>query len=323
MLGPIIGIILLLLFAAVAILFLLPKYRPTAAMLALNVGREFTGEVKKPPHLLTIPMGPDDDVTIGWVGHSTWVLEMQGKRLITDPIFSERAVFPKRLVAPALQPDQIDSLDYILLSHAHYDHLDIASLQALPDEAILVLPEGDGQVVKDLRQKKVTLKANDTYRSEDLTIKTFKAEHEGKRAMGLSSNLTLVYLIEKGDSSIVYVGDSGYSPELAEQVRQARPDGIDCAIVPIAAYKPEEFHDDHCNPEEALKMAQEMGARFIVPMHHETFVLSLESIDEPRERFKKAAREENLTEQAHPLPIGGTLTIKQGREREEKEVKYH
>ncbi|KAB2952375.1 hypothetical protein F9B85_09480 [Heliorestis acidaminivorans] len=323
MIGPIIGIILFILLAAVALFFILPKYRPTAAYLALNLGREFTDKVKKPPKLLTVPMGKDNEVTLGWVGHSTWLVEMLGTRLITDPIFSKRAVFPKRLVAPAVQPEQIDSLQFVLLSHAHFDHLDLASLKALPEEAVIVLPAGDEAVVQDLPHKKVALKANESYSFEDLNFKTFQTRHKGERAMGQSSKLTLAYLIQKGDYSIFYIGDSAYSRELVEEVREACPQGIDAVLVPIAAYKPQEFQDDHCSPEDGLQMALEMGARSILPMHHETFQLSLEPIDEPLRRFKKAAEDLEVTKLINPLPIGGTLTIEKSPAKKDISKTYH
>lgn len=301
--------LLILVVAVATVYFVFQHYRPMMKMLALNLERELTHPIQPPPQTLGLPLGSDDEITLGWVGHSTWIIEFHGTILITDPMFSKRAMIPRRMVAPALKPADITSLDAILITHAHSDHLDIPSLKSLPSQAKLLFPEGDKEIVQELPHAKISLKPNEVYRLNDLTVTTFQARHQGKRTVGNSSNLSLSYLLQKNNRSIVFLGDTAYTPNLGEAIRKECPNGVDAVIVPIASYDPEEFHKDHCTPEEAIQLALDMHARLIVPMHYETFILSLEPIDEPLRRFNDAAAIAQVSDRIRPLPIGGALRL--------------
>ncbi|WP_170291628.1 MBL fold metallo-hydrolase [Heliobacterium mobile] len=299
----------LLIVLIAAFLLVVPDYPPTLRMLALNLSYELVHPMAPAPRKLQLPLGGEDEISFGWVGHSTWIIEFQGFRFITDPIFSNRAFIPRRLVAPSIHPHEITTLDGILLTHAHYDHLDVDSLRALPFRTPLLLPSGDLPAVKELPQPKVPLQGSQSYRIGDIVIKVFPTRHQGKSNPDKTTNETLVYLLQKNNRTIVFFSDSAYAPAVVDEIRQNCPGGVDAAFIPIAAYKPELFHQDHGTPEEMLQMALVLEAKKIFPMHYETFILSLEPVDEPLKRLMRAAEAKGVSDRIVPVPIGGVYHL--------------
>jgi L-ascorbate metabolism protein UlaG (beta-lactamase superfamily) len=244
----------------------------------------------------------DDTITAAWIGHSTILLNFFGSWILTDPVFSERiglsfaglfTLGPKRLVQPALNIEDLPPLDVILLSHAHMDHLDLPTLGCLAPETPVVMAKNTSDVIGWLDVQTVyELDWGKWTRIGDLRIEALEVRHFGWRypweedrsrgfADGRSYN---AYLLSKGERHIVFGGDTSYH-ELFRPIG-ARGLRIDLAMMPIGAYDP--WIRNHANPEQALAMADHLGARCILPMHWNTFIQSSEPRREPLERLRAA-----------------------------------
>lgn len=239
-----------------------------------------------------------DAVTVTWLGHSTVYLNIKGVRILTDPVFSERVgvqippgftIGPKRYTPPALDVDEVGSVDWILLSHAHMDHLDLPSLRALarPDTRV-VTPRGTKKLIQSYPFGEIIEAERDEsiYLGEGLYLTAFPVRHWGNRYPWNVDYGYNGYLMEKEGHRIVFTGDTAYTPTL-KRLCMAGP--IDLILMPIGAYSPDSLQRAHCTPEQAWRMVEEAGAAYVVPVHWNTFVLSREPVDEPIQRFLQAA----------------------------------
>jgi len=244
----------------------------------------------------TIDLLNDDNYVI-WVGHSTFLIKKSGVTILTDPIFSERAsplknFGPKRLIPPALQITDIPNIDFVTVSHNHYDHLDTRSLKeisTLHPNAIFLVPSGD---LKLLKKNKI----NNVYEFE--WWKSFKGknfeftftpvQHWSKRSLfDRNKSLWGGWYIKHSDYSIYHAGDTGYSDDFKEtRIRLGAPK---YAFIPIGAYDPEWFmSDSHVNPEEAVQIMLDLQAEKGFGMHWATFTLTDEDTIEPKIRLENA-----------------------------------
>jgi L-ascorbate metabolism protein UlaG (beta-lactamase superfamily) len=229
-----------------------------------------------------------------WLGHSTVLLQLDGFTVLTDPVFSLRIglnVGPltmgiKRLVDPAAQIAELPPIDLILLSHAHMDHFDLPSLRQLANRRTSVVTASrTSDLLRPRRFAQVhELGWGETIQVGHAKVTAFEVAHWGARMRSDVYRGYNGYLLEAGRKRVLFGGDTAYTP-LFQQLRSSRP--IDLAIMPIGAYDP--WIRVHCNPEQALAMANDAGAEFILPVHHQTFQLSREPRFEPIERLAAAA----------------------------------
>lgn len=237
-----------------------------------------------------------DAISGSCLGHSTVLLNFLGVRILTDPVFSLRiglgrpplVLGPKRHQRAALQPRDFPPPDIILLSHAHFDHLDAASLRRFSRDTPIVTAPRTADLLRALRFREVhELRWSHAIdlapRGETIRIRALQVSHWGARMMRDHHRGYNGYLLERGGSSVVFGGDTAYTPAFRRQ-RGERP--LDLMIMPIGAYDP--WIRSHCSPEQAVLMAHEAGARTFVPVHHETFKLSSEPMDEPIRRLRAA-----------------------------------
>lgn len=244
----------------------------------------------------TINLLNDDNYVI-WVGHSTFLIKKSGVTILTDPIFSERAsplknFGPKRLIPPALQIKDIPKIDFVTISHNHYDHLDTRSLKeisALHPDAIFLVPSGDLRLLK--KNKIDNVYEFDWW--ESFKVKNFEftftpVQHWSKRALfDRNKSLWGGWYIKHDDYSMYHAGDTGYSDDFVEtRLRLGAPK---YAFIPIGAYDPEWFmSDSHVNPEEAVKIMLDLKAEKGFGMHWATFTLTDEDTIEPKIRLINA-----------------------------------
>ncbi len=227
-----------------------------------------------------------------WLGHSTVLLEIDGMRVITDPVLSRRIgvyvgvgnIGPRRLTDPGLTAKQLPPVDLILLSHAHMDHFDIPTLRRLENPrttVVTALHTSDLLRVRKYRRVQ-ELAWNEHVQVGSLRIQALQVRHWGARMVTDRHRGYNGYLIESQESKqrIVFGGDTAYTTAFRE-VR------ADVAIMPIGAYDPWIHH--HCSPEQAWRMSCDMGADLFLPIHHQTFPLGREGFYEPIERFVDAA----------------------------------
>jgi L-ascorbate metabolism protein UlaG (beta-lactamase superfamily) len=217
---------------------------------------------------------------------------------------------PKRLTAPALQFDELPQIDLILLSHAHFDHLDLRTLGCFDEATRVITARATSDLLRRTRFSKIaeldwgesmTLSAA----AGEMVIAAFPVKHWGARTQHDTHRGYNGYLIEsrnRGRRRIIFAGDTAMTESFAV-LRRHGP--IDVAIVPISAYNP--WIQSHSTPEQAVQMANAAGARFIVPVHHQTFRLSLEPFREPIERFEAALS--NTPERIALREIGETFVL--------------
>ncbi len=276
------------------------------------VAKNFAYEIKNPIHppaaKLTIPPRSNPGIHASYVGHSTIFLSLYGTYILTDPNFSHRIKISRRVVESPILPKEIKELDIVLITHAHFDHLDIPSLKELPKGALLVIPTGCRDLVEGLGFSTVVeLGWNDTISQNGISIRAFAPAHWGRRSpwddreRGYNS-----YLITKNSHSILLAGDTGYSKSFETVGKGGR---ISVAFFPITAYEPEWFRRNHANPEEAIQMFKESGAEFMVPIHWGTFILSHESLDEPLNRLKAEAKRLRMEDRVIILRHGEMFTV--------------
>jgi L-ascorbate metabolism protein UlaG (beta-lactamase superfamily) len=238
----------------------------------------------------------DTQVTIAWLGHSTVLINFFGVTILTDPVLFSRVgirlpgitVGPKRLTTPALKFDELPQIDLILLSHAHFDHLDLRTLRCFDESTRVVTARATSDLLKRTRISDITEldwgeSKSLSVAAGEMVITAFPVKHWGARTQHDTHRGYNGYLIERKERRIIFAGDTAMTDSFAELRRHGQ---IDVAIVPISAYNP--WIQSHSTPEQAVQMANAAGARFIVPVHHQTFRLSLEPFREPIERFQVA-----------------------------------
>jgi len=230
----------------------------------------------------------DSRPELKWLGHATMQIEWGGLRLVTDPVNSKRVkLAPRLFTEPALSDDE--PLDAVLLSHAHMDHLDNATLERLSPTR-LFLPAGSERFLTDAakeRHEVVLVQLWVPIRLGALEVIPVPAQHGGWRYPWQSGLFACGYILRHNEESLYIAGDTAAGAPFME-IRERYAPGI--AVMPIGAYSPEWFlRSRHLNPEEALTAADALGAEYVVPYHFGTFRLSLEPADQPLSRFAASA----------------------------------
>ena len=256
-------------------------------------------EVEAAPRRPRVERWPKEGLRAAWIGHSTVVISIDGFIVITDPVFSNRigiglgpvTVGLKRLVEPALTLAEIPRPDLILLSHAHMDHFDLPSLRRLEGRKTTVITAVNTSDL--LRVKRYggvhELGWGQSMRIGAATVRAFEVNHWGARMRNDTQRSYNGYLVEAGRYRVVFGGDTAYTDSF-KRVRTSK--SVDLAVKPIGAYNP--WIRAHCTPEQAVRMADDAGAEFILPVHHRTFALSSEPVGEPMERLLSAAGEDRV-----------------------------
>jgi L-ascorbate metabolism protein UlaG (beta-lactamase superfamily) len=244
----------------------------------------------------------DARVTAAWIGHATVLINVFGITILTDPVLFPRigirlpgfTIGPKRLTAPALQFHELPRIDLILLSHAHFDHFDLRTLRRFNKNTTVVTAPNTADLLRWTRLRDITELCWGEQKSLNtvagaVSITAFEVKHWGARTQRDTHRGYNGYLIEsraRGRRRILFGGDTAMTDSFAK----LRYDGeIDLAIMSIGAYNP--WIQSHCTPEQTVAMATAAGARFIMPVHHQTFRLSFEPMREPIERFQAALSE--------------------------------
>ena len=229
-----------------------------------------------------------------WLGHSTVLLKIDGVTILTDPVFSTRiglnlrliTVGLKRIVAPPLALRELPKIDLVLLSHAHFDHFDLPSLRALQGRHTTVITAArTADLLRVRRYAQVReLAWDERVRVGSLEIRAFRVNHWGARMRSDTYRGYNGYTIDTGRYRVLFGGDTAVT-DTFRGLRTSRP--FDLAIMPVGAYDP--WIRYHCTPEQSWRMAEDAGAEFFLPVHHQTFALSREPYFEPIERATRAA----------------------------------
>jgi L-ascorbate metabolism protein UlaG (beta-lactamase superfamily) len=230
------------------------------------------------------------DLAACWIGHATVLLRIEGRTILTDPVFSNRIGLglgvitggPRRLVAPALAIRQLPPLDLILISHAHFDHLDRPTLMRLSQSVPIITAPRTQDLIRDLGFGAITeLRWGEHRQLGPLRITAQKVNHWGARTFFDLHRGFNGYLIESARCKILYGGDTAYQTDF-----RALPP-VDLAILGIGAYDP--YIAAHATPEQAWELANHARAERLLAMHHSAFRLSHEPVTEPIERLLTVA----------------------------------
>ncbi len=276
----------------------------------------------------------DARLTAAWLGHSTVLINFFGIKIITDPVLFSRigiripflfTIGPKRLTAPALTVEELPTIDIILLSHAHFDHTDWRTLYRLSRQPARESfrstrantdRNASPQVftasrtrdllrwtgLRDVTELGWGERKSITTPAGDIDIVAFRVKHWGARLRSDDHRGYNGYLIERKNRRILFAGDTAFTEGFSE-LRQHGP--IDLAIFSVGCYNP--WIRSHCMPEQAVEMANDAGAQFIMPVHHQTFRLSFEPLREPIERFEAALHDQ--PERIALREIGDTFVL--------------
>jgi L-ascorbate metabolism protein UlaG (beta-lactamase superfamily) len=261
---------------------------------------ELGREVPAAPHTPLPSTWVDNAITVAWLGHATVLINFYGVRILTDPTLFARigvdlgvgSLGPLRQVSCALTPATLPEIDLVLVSHAHFDHLDTPSLAAIKGRPVAVmaadtsdlLPRRGYSSVHELRwDESISVHT----KQGDVHVRSIEVKHWGARMRSDTYRGWTGFILERESKRLLIGGDTAQTP-LFRQHRRYGP--FEAAVMPIGAYDP--WIWNHCTPEQAVVMADAAGARLLIPVHHQTFKLSREGDREPLERAEAALRHE-------------------------------
>lgn len=229
---------------------------------------------------------------ITWVGHATTIIHDGADVLLTDPHFGPRALLPARANPPGVPLSAIPAHAMAVLSHNHYDHLDEHTVMRLPATVHWFVPTGLADWFRARGRHRVTeLGWWESAQAGAWRIHCVPAQHWSRR-IGQDTNTTLWcgWVMQSADYSYYYAGDTGYFRGFREIGQRFGP--VDVALLPIGAYQPRWFmRYQHMDPEEALRAFEDLGARYMIPVHWGTFDLAHEDLHQPPLDLQAAMRE--------------------------------
>lgn len=266
----------------------------------------------------------NNDITMTWIGHSTFLIRFFDKWILTDPVFFNRVgiyllgatVGPSRLTPPALTIDEIPKPDLVLLSHGHMDHTDYNSLEAITNKYPNQIDALTAYLTKDITSDLPWKSLNEIDWTQKTNVKgiditALEVDHFGWRVpwemdrsrgyqkRGRSYN---AYLLKYKGKKILFAGDTA----VTDKLNVVKNEKVDIAMMPIGAYQP--WIRAHCNPEQALKMANDIDATHFIPMHTMTFQQGNEPFFEPINWTKRSIRKYDL--RLGIEEIGQTFSLK-------------
>lgn len=265
--------------------------------------------------------GLKDQNTVTWLGHSTFLIRIGGKNILTDPFLTNRAfplswAGPMRYTPPGINIEDLPPLDMLIISHDHHDHLDPKTIEALPHkENIAVFAPLGLKVFFEKRGYKIIheLDWHQSVTVGDIAFTSLPAVHNSGRGLN-NQNRTLwcSWAIRNSSVNVFFAGDTAYSSGAFKEAG-GKHGPFDAALVPIGAYEPRDFmRAYHANPEEAVQIGLDLNAKTLIAMHWGTIDLSDEPYWEPPERFrKKGATSGYSEERIWVMKIGETQVFTQ------------
>jgi L-ascorbate metabolism protein UlaG (beta-lactamase superfamily) len=252
------------------------------------------------------------DLGVTFIGHASFFVQIGGRSVLIDPNFARWLFVLKRLRRPGLRVRDLPSIDLVLVTHAHFDHLHRPSLRAIVQNNLrtsgtapaIIVPTHVSDLVADLGFSEIIeLDWWKTSHDGDLSVTHVPSRHWGARILKDSHRGYGGYVLQAGKHSVYHAGDTAYFAGFREIGRRLSPE---LALLPIGAYNPPQFRNVHANPADATRAFLDLNARWMVPMHYGTFRLSHEPIDEPLQLLDEEARSAGIEDRVFVLQEGIT-----------------
>ena len=265
-----------------------------------------TGQTHKPQ------LVGNGELGVTFIGHASFFIQMGGLNVIIDPNFARWLFVLKRLRKPGVQLRDLPSLDLVLVTHAHFDHLHRPSLRAIVLQArrrrtappVIVVPHHVVDLVSDLGFREIVeLDWWDNHRQQGLTVTHVPSRHWGARVLKDSHRGYGGYVLRDHQHSVYHAGDTAYFSGFREIGRRLAPE---LALLPIGAYNPPSFRNVHADPSDATRAFLDLNARWMVPMHYGTFRLSHEPVDEPLQLLAQEAKAAGIEDRVRVMEEGIT-----------------
>jgi L-ascorbate metabolism protein UlaG (beta-lactamase superfamily) len=287
-----------------------------ATILGRNVAALARGP-RAAPVALRDPRRPDARLVVTWLGHASWLVQLDDRFVLTDPVLGETvgAGFSRRLVAVGVPVERLPPIDVVVVSHLHLDHLSQGSLDALQGRAARAfLPEG-GLVYAPPRTYPIEeVPVGRTVVTDGLRVTAVPVRHPGYRfgvdAAWMRAGAT-AWVIEYRGLTVYFAGDTAAAPEAFRWTARRFP-SIDVALLPIAPVEPPSFaRATHLDGDEAVDAFLTLGARQLVPMHYDTFAHGVDPEGYALDRFQAAVRARGRDPaRGHVVPVGGQHVVR-------------
>lgn len=236
------------------------------------------------------------ELAVTWFGHASALLEIDGRRVLLDPVWGARVspspiIGPTRLHEPPMALEELPPVDAVLISHDHYDHLDLPTVRTLlrTQRAPWVVPLGIGEHLRKWgvpEERVVELDWDGEHRIGDLVLTCTEARHFSGRYFHRDTTLWASWVVAGPRHRVFFGGDTGYTPAFAGIGARLGP--FDLTLLPVGAYN-DAWHAIHMDPEEAVRAHGDLGGQVLLPVHWATFNLAFHRWSEPVERLLAAA----------------------------------
>jgi L-ascorbate metabolism protein UlaG (beta-lactamase superfamily) len=257
-----------------------------------------------PPQFPKINSG---QIGITWIGHASFLIQTPEVNVLVDPNWSKWLKVIKRLKRPGFEIHHLPEIDFVLVTHAHFDHLDRRTLRRVAADQPIVVPIGVGNLVHDLGFQIVhELDYWQKVKLGPLEVALTPCYHWGARFLADLHRGFGGFAITIDDRTIFHCGDSAFFPGFREIGEHY---SIDIALLPIGAYDAPTGREVHMNPEEAVRAFTELRAKTLVPMHYGSFRLGYEPLEEPLQRLIAAARKHNIEDKVLVMTEGKPVVL--------------
>ena len=256
------------------------------------------------PHFPKIRKG---EICITWIGHASFLIQTHEINVLIDPIWSKWLKVIKRLKQPGFEIDHLPSIDFVLVTHAHFDHLDRRTLAHVASGQPIVVPIGVGNLVHDLGFNIVhELDYWQTVKLGPIEVSLTPCAHWGARFLADLHRGFGGFVLKMDRRTIFHCGDSAYFDGFKEIGDRYE---IEVALLPIGGYDAPTGREVHMNPEQAVQAFQELRAKVLVPMHYGSFRLGYEPLDEPPARLLASARDAGIEDKILVMTEGAPVVL--------------
>lgn len=304
--------------AALGLLGMVALCMSSGCFAARALGRSSVQLLKSPAPVqrAATPIVADARLAVTWIGHASMLVQIDDKVILTDPVFSTTVgQISKRVVQPGVLPEQLSKVDAVLISHMHFDHLSLGSLDAIEDKVErLFVPPGGVVYIPDYRFDVRELESWEDFEDHDgLRITAVPVRHVGFRygvdAAWMTRSFT-GYVVEYHGISVYCAGDTAYDGDAFRATHEHFP-RLDLALLPIGPAQPREYmRHTHVDGKEAVQAFIDLGARHMLAMHYDTFINSTDAPGDATRLLAEAVAARNVDPaRVHMIPIGKPTTF--------------